>query len=111
LGEKGVGGFACESREVRIVDNQRSKISNGAHDAADHEPAKCGALGSAWLVHYGADAFGPYDSPDEEGDAGGRDEEGFDGEEMADLVNRRIDEGEGAKPEEDEGDEVNGRGA
>lgn len=47
-------------------------------------------------MNYGADAFGPYDSPDEEGDAGGRDEEGFDGEEVADFVDWRIYEWQGA---------------
>lgn len=44
--------------------------------------------------------------PDEESDTSSGCDDGLDGEQMANLVNREPDEGKRASPEEDEGDEV-----
>lgn len=54
------------------------------------------------LLDDGTDSTGTNDGPDEEGNAGGRDKIGFDGEEMADLVNWEPDGGERAEPEDEE---------
>ena len=50
--------------------------------------------------------MGPDNSPDEESDTGGRDEKGFGGEEMADLVHREPDCRQAAYPEKEEANEV-----
>lgn len=62
-------------------------------------------------MHDGADALCAHDGPDEEGDAGGGHDVGFYGEEVADLVDAGVEEGQRAEPEEEEADEVHGSGA
>lgn len=54
------------------------------------------------------ESLGFHDCPDEEQETSNGYDESFDCEEMADLVDRRIDESEGDKPEEEEPDKVLG---
>ena len=110
LRPQGVAGLAGESSKVGIVDNEGGKVGNGGHDALDHLPGQVGAVDGVGLLGDGADAAGADDGPDEEGDAGDGHNVGLDGEEVADLVDGEPDGGQGAEPEEEEGDKVGGAG-
>lgn len=63
------------------------------------------------LADDGAWPAGADNGPDEEGDARDGDDIGLDGEKVADLVDGEPDCGEGAEPEDEEGDPVGGGGA
>lgn len=41
LGEEGVGGFAREAGEVRVVDDEGCEVCDRGHDPADHQPGEC----------------------------------------------------------------------
>ena len=100
-----------ETREIGIVDDEGCEVADGAHDTCDDAPCELGSLCGAALFDDGADAAGADNAPDEEGDATDWGDDGLDGEEMADLVDREPDEGQGAEPEDEKGDEVIDRGA
>ena len=57
-------------------------------------------------MYNGSDSMSLDDRPDEKGNASRGYEEGFNGEEMADLVDREPDGWQAAGPEEEEADEV-----
>lgn len=61
-----------------------------------------------WLVYNGSDSMGLDNCPYEEYETGRRHKKGFNGKKMADLVHRKPDGRQAARPEEKEAEQVPG---
>jgi hypothetical protein len=68
-------------------------------------------MAGVWLVNNWSNPMGSDNGPDEEGNACCGDDVGLDREQVTNLVNREPDGWEGAKPEDEERDEITGIGA
>lgn len=106
LRPKGVLWLSGEPCKIRVIHNQSCKIGDAGHDTLHHRPTQIAAGRLSSLLDNGPDAVGSDDGPDEEGEAGSRDEVRFHGEKVADLVHREPDGREGEEPEEKEGEVV-----
>ena len=84
-----------EEKDVRY---ESRHVADARHDARDHPPSKVGSVQSCGLVDDRANAMCLHDTPDEEGDASCRGHDRLDSEEMANLVNREPDCGQGYQP-------------
>ena len=86
LWEEGVTRVFCETGEIGVVDDEGGEVGEGGHESRDEAPEELAATGFGGLTDDGADATGAGDGPDEECEAGEGDEDGFEGEEVADRV-------------------------
>lgn len=76
----------CKSGKVGVVDNQGAKVGDRAHDALDDLPREGASLERCSLVDNGTESASFGYEPNEECHGGNRDNVGFDGEKMANLV-------------------------
>lgn len=97
-----------ESGEIRSVDNQGGEVGQGVHGRVDEGPAELRARDLGALVDDGASSVGLDEGPHQEGDTGDWTEDGLDGEQVANNVGRKIDEGKLEEPVEEETQHLEG---
>lgn len=106
LREKSIAGLAGETREIRVVDDEGSEVGDGGHDAGDDGPSQFGPLRFGGLMNDLASSSCSNEGPDEERDTSCGCDNGLDGEEMANFMDREPDEWQRSSPEENETDEI-----